>query len=70
MFTQHCSLHPSSRRICGKVVPGMTMPLSTSVFMLGQAGACRMLELGGRVDLRVRPKPDFWPKRGENLLGL
>jgi len=29
-----------------------------------------MLELGGRADLRVRPKPDFWPNRGENLLGL
>jgi len=29
-----------------------------------------MLELGGRVDPRERPKPDFWPKRGENLLGL
>jgi len=59
MFTQYCSLHPSSRRICGKVVPGMTIRLRMSVFVLGQAGAWRMLELGGRVDLSVRPKPDF-----------
>jgi len=29
-----------------------------------------MLELRRRVDLRVWPKPDFCPKRGENLLGL
>jgi len=70
MFTQHCSLHPSSRRICGKVVPGITMRLRTSTFVLGQAGAWRMLVLGGRVDPKARPKPDFWPKRGENLLGL
>jgi len=26
--------------------------------------------VGGRVDTRVRPKPDFWPWRGESLLGL
>jgi len=39
MFTQHCSLQPSSRRIWGKVVPTRTMHLRMSTSILGQAGA-------------------------------
>jgi len=59
MFTQDCSLHPSSRRIWGTVVPGRTMSLRMSTSVLGQAGGWRILELWGRVALRVRPKGDF-----------
>ena len=50
IFTQHCSLQPSLRRIWGKVVPGRTMRLRMSIPVLGQAGAWRILELGGMVD--------------------
>jgi len=70
MFTQHSPLQPSTRGILGNVVPGRTIGSGMSASVLGQAGACRIMELGGRVDPRVRPKPDFWARRGESLLGL
>jgi len=70
IFTQHCALHPSSRRICGKVIPDITIRLRMSVFVLRQAGGWRILELGGGVPCRARPKGDFGPRRGKNLLGL